>query len=130
MLLRSSPSEKITMPFRPHSRLTRSIARTVASYSAVPPHAVLDDLEILLFQPAHELPAMGDDDRNEHGVGAHAFGVAEIRGVDAAGELAALGQRRNHADVMAADHVARIPGAHEGRFFDRARLPSIHEEHD
>ena len=30
-LLRSSPSEKTTMPFRPHSGLARSIARTVAS---------------------------------------------------------------------------------------------------
>ena len=72
-------------------------------------HAILVDLEVLLLQAAHELAALGHDDRHQHGIGADLLGVAEILGADVLDEPASVGQRRDHADVMAANHPAGIP---------------------
>ena len=73
--------------------------------------AVLDDLEILLLQPAHELPAVRDDHRHEHGVGADLLGVPEILREDGGPQMASVRELGHRADVLAAHHFARIPRA-------------------
>ncbi len=93
-------------------------------------HAVLVDLEVLLLQAAHELASVGHDDRHQHGIGADLLRVAEILRADVVHEPAAVGQRRDHPNVMTANDTARVPGADERRVLRRAREPAVDEEGD
>ena len=43
-------------------------------------HAILEDREILLLQPADELPVVGDDDGHQDGLDAGLFRVAKVPG--------------------------------------------------
>ena len=84
-------------------------------------HAVLEDLEILLLQPAHELAAVGHDQRHQHRLGADPLRVAEILGAQVVDQPPAVRQRRDDPDVMAAHDVAGLEDAGEGRPLDACR---------
>ena len=91
-------------------------------------HAVLGNLEILRLQPAHELPVVGHDHRDQHRIGADPFREAEILGPDVVGQPAAVGEVDDDPHVMGAHDVAWIPGAGERRALDDTGLPAVDGE--
>ena len=91
-------------------------------------HAVFEQLEILLFQPPHEDPAVGHDERHQDRRGANPFRVADVPGPEIVHQPPAVLQRGDDPDVMAAHDVAGFEGAGEGRPIERARDPAVDGE--
>ena len=80
------------------------------------------------LQPADELPAVGDDDGHEHGIDPGLLHVPELLRAHVVDEPVAVGERRHHANVMAAHDRTRIPGAAIRHSLDGAQEPAVDGE--
>ena len=90
-------------------------------------HAVLQISKSCCFSPRTNWPpSVTITGTSTASVGT--LGVPEILGADVVDEPAAVRQRGDDADVMAAHDVARIPGAAERRPLDGAHQPAVDEE--